>query len=54
LYFNILTLSPTRVNWVERWSKVQVISLIGPAMWVSFAKDGKMQLKAYMMVFKRT
>jgi hypothetical protein len=24
-----LTLSPTKTNWVKRWSKVQVISLIG-------------------------
>jgi hypothetical protein len=43
-YFNTLTLSPTKVNWVERWSKVWVISFIGPAMWVSSIRDGKTQL----------
>ncbi len=34
LHFDILTLSPTRVNWVERWSKVRIILFIGPTMWV--------------------
>jgi hypothetical protein len=28
LHFNTLTLSPIRNNWVERWSKVRIISLI--------------------------
>jgi hypothetical protein len=41
LHFNTLTLSPTRVNWVERWSKTRVISLIGPTMQVLSVKDGK-------------
>jgi len=41
LHFDTLTLSPTWANWVERWSKVQESSLIGPMMWVSFIKDGK-------------
>jgi hypothetical protein len=41
LHFDILTLSPTRVNWVERWSKAGIISFIGPTMWVSSARDGK-------------
>jgi hypothetical protein len=42
LHFDTLTLSPTKVNWVEKWLKVQVISLIGPMMWVSSIIDGKM------------
>ncbi len=41
LNFNILTLSPTRVNQVKRWSKARIISLKGPTMWVSFVRDGK-------------
>jgi hypothetical protein len=41
LHFDTLTLSPTRVNWVESWSKVREISLIGLTMWESFVKDGK-------------
>jgi hypothetical protein len=48
-----LTLSPTKVNWVERWSKAWVISFKGPTMWVSFVRDGKTQLRAYIMVFKK-
>jgi len=52
LYFDTLTLSPTMANWVERWSKVWVISL--PTMWISSAKDGNMQLGARVMVFKRS
>jgi hypothetical protein len=44
LHFYILTLSPTRANWVKRWSKVQVISFIGHVMWVSYTRDGNMQL----------
>jgi len=42
LHFDILTLSLIKVNWVERWSKAQVMSLISPTMWVSFVRDGKM------------
>ncbi len=42
LHFDTLTLSLTKANWVKRWPKAHVISLIGPTMWVSFAKDGKM------------
>jgi len=45
-----LTLSPTRANWVERWSKAKTTSLIGPMMWVSFVKDGKTQLGPLVMV----
>jgi hypothetical protein len=41
LHFHTLTLSPTRANWVKRWSKVEIISLIGPMMCVSFDRDGK-------------
>jgi len=41
LHFDTLTLSPIRANWVERWLKARVISLIRPKMWVSYAKDGK-------------
>jgi hypothetical protein len=52
LHFDTLTLSPTKVNWVERWSKAQGISLIGPMMWVSSIRDGKMQLGARVMVSK--
>jgi len=48
LHFDTLTLSPTKGNWVERWSKAQVISLVDLIMWVSFARDGKTQLKAHM------
>jgi hypothetical protein len=39
--FDTLTLSPTRINWVEKWSKAHVISLKGPMMWVSSVRDGK-------------
>ncbi len=53
LHFDTLTLSPIKANWVERWSKTQVTSLKGPMMWVSFAKDGKMQLGARAMVFRK-
>jgi len=53
LHFDTLTLSPTRTNWVERWSKAWAISFKGPMMWLSSARDGKMQLGAYAMVFKR-
>jgi hypothetical protein len=42
LHFDTLTLSPTNVNWVERWSKAWVISFKGPMMWVSFVGDGNM------------
>jgi hypothetical protein len=52
LHFDTLTLNQTRVNWVKRWSETCVISLIGPTTWVSFARDGKTQLKAHTMVFK--
>jgi len=50
LHFNTLTLSPTRANWVERWSQARVISLIGPMMWVSSATNGETQLGARAMV----
>jgi hypothetical protein len=30
LNFKTLTLSPTKVNWVKRWSKAHVITLISP------------------------
>jgi hypothetical protein len=48
----ILTLSPTRANWVERWSKAKTTSLTGPMMWVLFTRDGKTQLGALVMVSK--
>jgi len=48
LHFDTLAINPTRVNWVERWSKAWVISLIGPMMWVLFIKEIKMQLRAYV------
>jgi hypothetical protein len=41
LHFDTLALSPTKVNQVERWSKVGIISIIGPTMWVLFARDEK-------------
>jgi hypothetical protein len=41
LHFDNLTLNPTRANWVEKWSKAQIISLIGTRMWVSSIRDGK-------------
>jgi hypothetical protein len=53
LHFNILTLSPTKVNWVKKWSKAQVISFIGLTMWVLFFRGGKTQLRARVMVFRR-
>jgi hypothetical protein len=46
LHFDILTLSLTRANWVERWLKTWVISLKGLMIWVSWAKNGKTQLVA--------
>jgi hypothetical protein len=33
--------------------KAQIISFIGPTMWISSAKDGKMQMGAHMMVSKK-
>jgi hypothetical protein len=39
--FYTLTI-PTRANWVEGWSKARIISFIGPIMWISSSKDGKM------------
>jgi hypothetical protein len=53
LHFDTLTLSLTRVNWVERWLKAWVISLIGPIVWVSSIRDGKTHLGAYAMVSTR-
>jgi hypothetical protein len=53
LYFKTLTLNPTKVNWVKRWSKAKVISFIGPMMWISSIRDGKTHLGAYAMVFKK-
>jgi hypothetical protein len=41
LHFDILTLNPTRVNWVKRWSKIRVISFKGPMMWVSSTRNVK-------------
>ncbi len=52
LHFDTLTLSPTKANRVEKWSKARIISLIRPMMWVSSARDGKTQLKVHAMVFK--
>jgi hypothetical protein len=54
LHFDTLTLSLTRVNWVKRWSKAQVISLKGPTMWISSTKDGNTQLGAYALIFRKT
>jgi hypothetical protein len=53
LHFDTLNLSPTRANWVERWSKAWAISLIGPTMWVLSIKDGEMQLGASVIIFKK-
>jgi hypothetical protein len=39
LHLDTLIQSPTKVIWVERWSKVQATSFIGPTMWVSPIKD---------------
>ncbi len=41
LHFDTLILNPTKANWVERWSKVEIISLIRPIMCVLSARDGK-------------
>jgi hypothetical protein len=41
LHFNTLTLSPTKVNSIKRWSKARIISFIGPTMCVLFIRDGK-------------
>ncbi len=51
LQFDNLTLSPTRVNWVERWSKVHVISFIGPMMWVCGFKKKKIVTKYFLLNF---
>jgi hypothetical protein len=40
LHFDTLTLSPPKVNWVEKWSKVGIMSLEGPTTWVLCTKDG--------------
>jgi hypothetical protein len=50
LHFNTLTLSPTRVNWVERQLMVGIISFKRPTMWLSFTRDGKTQLGGRAMV----
>ncbi len=52
LHFDTLILNPTKANWVERWSKVGIISFIRPTMCLSFVRDGKTQLGACAMVFK--
>jgi hypothetical protein len=52
LHFDTLTLNPTKVNWVERWSKEKIISIKRPTMWVSFVKDGKTQWGPHTMVFR--
>ncbi len=52
LHFNIFTLNPTRAKWVERWSKVMIISFKRPTMWVSSVRDGKTHLGARVMVSK--
>jgi len=53
LHFDILTLSPTKANWVKRWSKMRIISFIGPMMWVSSTRDGKTQLGANVVVYRK-
>jgi len=50
LHFDTLTLSPTKANWVKRWSKVGINSFIGPTMWVSSVRARKTQLRACTMV----
>jgi hypothetical protein len=53
LHFDTLTLSLTRVNWVEWWSNAQIISLIDLVLRISSIRDGEMQLGARMMVSSR-
>jgi hypothetical protein len=50
LHFYTLTVSPTRANYVEKRSKVGIISLIGLTMCVLFIGDGKTQLGVNTMV----
>jgi hypothetical protein len=52
LHFDTLTLSPFRVNWVERWMKAKTILFIRPMMCISFTKDGKTHPKDHTMVFR--
>jgi hypothetical protein len=54
LHFDTLALRPTKVNWVERWSKARAISLIDPTMWISTIRDGKTQMGARTIVSKIT
>jgi hypothetical protein len=49
LHFGTSTFSPTKANWVERWSKVRIILLIRPTMWVLSIKDEKTQFGACTM-----
>jgi hypothetical protein len=41
LHFDTLTLNPTKVNRVERWSKVGIILFIGPTIWVLSVRELK-------------
>jgi hypothetical protein len=41
LHFDTLTLNPTRVNSVKRWSTARIISFMGPMMYVLSVRDGK-------------
>jgi len=52
LPFDGLTLSPTKANWVEKWSKAGIISFIKSTMWVLFTKDEKTQLGVHAMIFR--
>jgi hypothetical protein len=53
LHFDTFTQSPIRVNWVERWSKAWVISIIGPMMWVLSVRDRKTSLGAHEIVYRK-
>ncbi len=52
-HFNTSTLSLTKANWVEKWSKLEEISFIGPTMWVSSTRYRKTQFGARVMVFNK-
>ncbi len=51
LHFEILALSPTRANWVKRWSKVETISFIRPMIYVLSTRDDMLKMEIHRLGF---
>jgi hypothetical protein len=49
LHLHTLTLSPTGVNGVKRWSKVETISFIRPMMCVLSIRDGMLRMERHRL-----